>query len=80
MAIRTDILYTLIHRLGLFRVGLFFLVEPLFNELFGWLQALYPVWARLTPEAIREGYQPKQPVPYSHALHVGARRFALDRQ
>ncbi len=36
-AVRTDILYTLVHRLGLFRVGLFFLVEPLFNELFGWL-------------------------------------------
>jgi menaquinone reductase, multiheme cytochrome c subunit len=25
----------------------------------------------VTPEAIRIGYQPKQPVPYSHALHVG---------
>jgi sterol desaturase/sphingolipid hydroxylase (fatty acid hydroxylase superfamily) len=33
--IRTDVLYTLIHRLGLFRVALFFLVEPLFDELFG---------------------------------------------
>jgi sterol desaturase/sphingolipid hydroxylase (fatty acid hydroxylase superfamily) len=34
-AIRTDIVYTLIHRLGLFRVGLFFLVQPLFDGLFG---------------------------------------------
>src|SRR6476620_11064566 len=25
----------------------------------------------VTPEAIRLGYQPKQPVPYSHALHAG---------
>jgi menaquinone reductase, multiheme cytochrome c subunit len=25
----------------------------------------------VTPEAIRLGYMPKQPVPYSHALHVG---------
>jgi sterol desaturase/sphingolipid hydroxylase (fatty acid hydroxylase superfamily) len=33
--IRTDILYTLIHRLGLFRVALFFSVDPLFDELFG---------------------------------------------
>lgn len=32
--IRTDVLYTLIHRLGLFRVALFFSVEPLFDELF----------------------------------------------
>jgi 8-oxoguanine deaminase len=23
------------------------------SELFGWLKALYPIWARLTPEAIR---------------------------
>ena len=30
------------------------------------------LWAYgLRPEAIREGYQPKQTVPYSHALHVG---------
>ena len=25
----------------------------------------------VSPEAIRTGYQPEQPVPYSHALHVG---------
>jgi sterol desaturase/sphingolipid hydroxylase (fatty acid hydroxylase superfamily) len=37
-AIRTDILYTVIHRLGLFRVALFFLVDPLFDELFGMLR------------------------------------------
>ena len=35
VAIRTDVLYTLIHRLGLFRVALFFSVEPLFDEVFG---------------------------------------------
>ncbi len=37
-AIRTDILYTLIHRLGLFRVALFLGVEPLFDQLFGALR------------------------------------------
>jgi sterol desaturase/sphingolipid hydroxylase (fatty acid hydroxylase superfamily) len=37
-AIRTDVLYTLLHRLGLFRVALFFSVEPLFDELFGALR------------------------------------------
>ncbi len=37
-AVRTDILYTLIHRLGLFRLALFFTVEPLFDELFGALR------------------------------------------
>lgn len=36
--IRTDILYTLIHRLGLFRVALFFTVEPLFDVVFGALR------------------------------------------
>ena len=34
-AIRTDILYTLIHRLGLFRLALFFTVDPLFDLLLG---------------------------------------------
>ena len=37
-AIRTDMLYTLIHRLGLFRIALFFSVEPLFDALFGALR------------------------------------------
>jgi sterol desaturase/sphingolipid hydroxylase (fatty acid hydroxylase superfamily) len=34
-AVGTDVVYTLVHRLGLFRVALFFTVEPLFDELFG---------------------------------------------
>ena len=25
----------------------------------------------VTPQALRIGYQPDQPVPYSHALHAG---------
>jgi len=36
-AVRTDILYTLIHRLGLFRVAMFFAFDPLWNALWGWL-------------------------------------------
>jgi sterol desaturase/sphingolipid hydroxylase (fatty acid hydroxylase superfamily) len=31
----TDVLYTLIHRLGVFRVAMFFSVEPLLDQLFG---------------------------------------------
>lgn len=38
-AIRTDVFYTLVHRLGLFRLGLFFSVEPLFDELVGRMHA-----------------------------------------
>ncbi|QHI99962.1 fatty acid hydroxylase [Xylophilus rhododendri] len=37
-AIRVDILYTLIYRVGLFRVVLFLAVQPWFDELFGWLR------------------------------------------
>src|SRR3954468_11214101 len=37
-AVRTDVLYTLLHRLGIFRVALFFSVEPLFDDMFGWLR------------------------------------------
>ena len=33
--IRVDVLYTLIHRLGLFRVVLFFSLDPLFDTMFG---------------------------------------------
>lgn len=37
-SVRTDVLYTLLHRLGIFRVALFFSVEPLFDQIFGWLR------------------------------------------
>ena len=37
-AVRVDMLYTLIHRLGLFRVALFFTVEPLWTGLVGQLR------------------------------------------
>ncbi|BDI08036.1 sterol desaturase family protein [Sphaerotilus microaerophilus] len=36
-AVRVDVIYTLLHRLGVIRVALFFGVEPLWNELWGWL-------------------------------------------
>ncbi|MEY4909206.1 MAG: hypothetical protein RL260_2924 [Pseudomonadota bacterium] len=36
-AVRVDVLYTLIHRLGLFRVALFFALDPLWDSLRGWL-------------------------------------------
>lgn len=36
-AVRVDVLYTLIHRLGLFRLGAFFVVAPLVDSLTGWL-------------------------------------------
>lgn len=48
-----------------------------FRKLVGLLLAGAPVYLiaivawGVTPEAIRIGYQPKQPVPYSHALHAG---------
>lgn len=36
-AIRVDVIYTLIHRLGLFRMLLFFAVDPFWQAGFGWL-------------------------------------------
>lgn len=57
-AIRTDILYTLIHRLGLFRLALFFTLEPWMDELFGWLRVaglstwhLDGLWPGVTDQA-----------------------------
>ncbi len=45
-AVRVDIVYTLVHRLGLFRVGLFFLVTPLWDALVGQLRvAGLPAWS-----------------------------------
>lgn len=37
-AVRVDVLYTLVHRLGLFRIALFFSIDPLFDALFGRLR------------------------------------------
>lgn len=34
-AVRVDVLYTLLHRLGLFRLAMFFSVDPLLDTLFG---------------------------------------------
>ncbi len=38
-AIRTDVVYTLIHRLGLFRVALFLMVDPMLDLVMGQLRA-----------------------------------------
>lgn len=57
--IRTDILYTLIHRLGLFRIALFLTLEPVFDELFGVLRTagygtfhLDQLWPGVTDGAV----------------------------
>lgn len=57
--IRTDILYTLIHRLGLFRIALFFTLEPWFDEGFGALRGagygtfhLDQLWPGVTDNAV----------------------------
>ena len=59
VTIRTDMLYTVLHRLGAFRLVLFFLVEPLFDRLFGALHVagfgtfhLDQVWPGVTESAI----------------------------
>ena len=46
-AVRVDVVYTLLHRLGLFRVALFFTLDPLWDTLVGELRL-----AGLTPWAI----------------------------
>lgn len=57
--IRTDVLYTLIHRLGLFRLGLFLAVDPLMDDLFGLLRVagvstfhLDAVWPGVTDQPL----------------------------
>ncbi|MDI1238637.1 MAG: sterol desaturase family protein [Polaromonas sp.] len=57
--VRTDILYTLIHRLGLFRIALFLTLEPVFDELFGVLRTagygtfhLDQLWPGVTDGAV----------------------------
>lgn len=44
-AVRLDIAYTLLHRLGLFRLALFFTIDPLWDGLFGELRLKgLPTW------------------------------------
>ena len=57
--IRTDVLYTLIHRLGFFRIALFFTLDPWFDEAFGALRTagygtlhLDQLWPGITDNAI----------------------------
>ena len=57
--VRTDMLYTLIHRLGLFRIALFLTLEPWFDEAFGALRAsgfgtfhLDQLWPGVTDQAL----------------------------
>ena len=57
--VRTDILYTVVHRLGVFRVALFFSLEPVFDELFGLMRVegmstfhLDALWPGVTDNAI----------------------------
>lgn len=43
--IRTDMLYTAIHRLGLFRLAMFFTLTPVLDDVWGWLRVLgWPTW------------------------------------
>jgi sterol desaturase/sphingolipid hydroxylase (fatty acid hydroxylase superfamily) len=57
--VRLDILYTLIHRLGLFRVALFFTIDPIWNALFGQVHVwgwagiqLDGLWPGITDNAV----------------------------
>ena len=52
-AVRTDIIYTLIHRLGLFRVALFFSLDPLWDSLTGELRLAG--WQGLSLDALWPG-------------------------
>jgi sterol desaturase/sphingolipid hydroxylase (fatty acid hydroxylase superfamily) len=57
--VRTDVLYTLIHRLGFFRIALFFMLDPWFDEAFGALRTagygtfhLDQLWPGITDHAV----------------------------
>ncbi len=62
-SIRLDVIYTLIHRLGVIRVALFFAVDPLWDALWGWLAVqgiggvqldalIAPLWSGVTDTAL----------------------------
>ena len=65
-AVRVDILYTLLHRLGLFRVLLFFSIDPLWDTLIGKLHvaglptfSVDGLWPGVTDVAVK--YTPGRP-------------------
>ncbi|CAM3299531.1 sterol desaturase family protein [Polaromonas hydrogenivorans] len=58
-SIRVDVLYTLLHRLGLFKIVLFFTLDPWFDEVFGALRTagygtfhLDQLWPGVTDQAV----------------------------
>ncbi|ABM38085.1 sterol desaturase family protein [Polaromonas naphthalenivorans] len=58
-SIRVDVLYTLLHRLGLFKLALFFTLDPWFDEIFGALRTagygtfhLDQLWPGVTDQAV----------------------------
>jgi sterol desaturase/sphingolipid hydroxylase (fatty acid hydroxylase superfamily) len=58
-AVRVDVLYTLLHRLGLFRLAMFFSFDALFEQGLGWLRAhglptwhLDQVWPGVSDQAL----------------------------
>ena len=58
-AIRTDVIYSVIHRLGLFRLALFFTISPLWDDLFGYLRVhgmrtfnIDGIWPGVTDNAL----------------------------
>ncbi len=62
-SVRVDVIYTLIDRLGLMRVAIFFLFDPLWSEVWGWLTVkgysavqldrwLAPLWPGVTDSAL----------------------------
>ncbi len=55
-AVWVDVLYTLIHRLGLFRIAMFFSVEPLLDEFFG--QARLHGWDGIQLDALMAPWWP----------------------
>ena len=58
-AVRVDVIYTVIHRLGLFRLAMFFTLTPLLDDLFGTLRVaglgtfqLDSLWPGVTDQAL----------------------------
>ena len=58
-AVRVDVLYTLIHRLGLFKLAMFFTFDALFEQGLGWLRSqglptfhLDQLWPGVTDQAL----------------------------